>query len=64
VLFEGLATEEEMARVQEVEAAFADIALKVLPVLAATGRSCPCPQLMERYRRRGDLGEDWRTWFP
>lgn len=63
ILFEGLATEEEMARVKEVEEAFAGLVLKLLPLLAATGRSCPCPQLMERYRRRGDLGEDWRTWF-
>ncbi len=63
VLFEGLATEEEMARVREVEGAFAEIALKVLPALAVTGRNCPCPRLMERYRLRGDLGEDWRTWF-
>lgn len=64
VLFEGLAAPEEMARVQAVEEAFAAIVLKLLPALAATGRSCPCPRLMERYRQRGDLGEDWRTWFP
>ena len=64
VLFEGLATPEELARVQEVERAFADLVLGLLPELAATERRCPCPRLMERYRRRGDLGEDWRTWFP
>jgi dehypoxanthine futalosine cyclase len=64
VLFEGLATAAEMERVRQVEAAFVDIALKLLPALAATERACPCPLLMERYRRRGDLGEDWRTWFP
>jgi 5'-methylthioadenosine phosphorylase len=63
VLFEGLATPAEMARVQEVEAAFAELALKLLPGLAATRRHCSCPLLMERYRRRGDIGEDWRTWF-
>uniref|UniRef100_A0A7C3WHQ2 Phosphorylase n=1 Tax=Desulfobacca acetoxidans TaxID=60893 RepID=A0A7C3WHQ2_9BACT len=64
ILFEGLATAEEMARVREVEGAFADLFLKLLPGLAATGRFCPCPKLMERYRLRGDLGKDWRTWFP
>lgn len=63
ILFDGLATEEEMDRVKEVEKAFAGLVLKLLPLLAATERSCPCPQLMERYRRRGDLGKDWRTWF-
>ncbi len=64
VLFEGLATPEELARVQTVEKAFADLVLGLLPDLVATGRRCPCPLLMERYRRRGDLGKDWRTWFP
>jgi 5'-methylthioadenosine phosphorylase len=64
VLFEGLATAAEMERVQEVEAAFADIVLILLPALAVVERACPCSRLMERYRRRGDLGEDWRTWFP
>ncbi|MBW1916855.1 MAG: MTAP family purine nucleoside phosphorylase [Deltaproteobacteria bacterium] len=63
VLFDGLATPEELARVQEVEAAFAEIALRLLPGLASTPRLCPCPRLMERYRRRGDIGEDWQTWF-
>jgi len=62
VLFEGLATTEEMARVAAVEAAFPDLILKILPALAATPRDCPCPCLLERYRRRGDIGEDWRTW--
>jgi len=33
-----------------------------LPALAGTSRGCPCPRLMERYRLRGDIGEDWRTW--
>lgn len=62
VLFEGLATPEETARVQAVEAAFPRVILGLLPHLAATPRDCPCPRLMERYRLRGDLGPDWRTW--
>lgn len=63
VLFEGLATPEEIRRVQAVETAFAGLALKLLPVLAGTSRDCPCPWLMERYRVRGDIGTDWRGWF-
>ena len=63
VLFEGLATVEEIKRVQEVEGAFADLVLKLLPTLAATPRRCPCPWLMERYRQRGDISPDWRQWF-
>ena len=63
VLFEGLATPEEVARVLEVEGAFAELALRLLPELAAAPKGCPCGKLMERYRSRGDIGEDWRTWF-
>jgi 5'-methylthioadenosine phosphorylase len=62
VLFEGLATVEETARVQAVEAAFPEIVMRLLPGLAGTERQCPCPRLMERYRLRGDIGKDWRTW--
>ena len=62
VLFEGLATPEEVERVRAVEAAFPELILRLLPALAATARHCPCPRLMERYRLRGDIGEDWRTW--
>jgi 5'-methylthioadenosine phosphorylase len=62
VLFEGLATAGEVARVQAVEAAFPELLLRLLPALAAAGRDCPCPRLLERYRLRGDLGPDWRTW--
>ncbi|MBI4796667.1 MAG: MTAP family purine nucleoside phosphorylase [Deltaproteobacteria bacterium] len=62
VLFEGLATPEEMAKVSALEAAFPELILKVLPALAAAPRACPCPRLLERYRLRGDIGEDWRTW--
>jgi 5'-methylthioadenosine phosphorylase len=61
-LFEGLATPEEVARVAAVEAAFPKLLLGLLPALAATPRQCPCPRLLERYRLRGDLGPDWRTW--
>lgn len=62
VLFEGLATPEEVAKVRAVEGAFPELVLKLLPALAGTGRQCPCPRLMERYRRRGDITNDWRTW--
>ncbi len=62
VLFEGLATPEEVEKIQAVEAAFPELILKILPALAATRRQCPCPRLLERYRLRGDIGPDWRTW--
>jgi dehypoxanthine futalosine cyclase len=63
VLFEGLATPEETARVQKVEAAMADLVLRLLPELMAVPGACSCSRLMERYRVRGDIGPEWRTWF-
>jgi 5'-methylthioadenosine phosphorylase len=62
VLFEGLATDTEMARVIKMEEAFPELLLKILPALAAAPRVCFCPRLLERYRLRGDISEDWRTW--
>jgi len=62
VLFEGLATPEEVEKVRAVEAAFSELIMRLLPALAETSRQCPCPRLMERYRLRGDIGADWRTW--
>ena len=63
VLFEGLATPEEVARVQAVEGAMAELVLRLVPALAAAPRECGCNRLMERYRRRGDIGPEWHTWF-
>jgi 5'-methylthioadenosine phosphorylase len=63
ILFEGLATPQEIQRVKDVEAAFADLVIDLLPDLAQAPRQCPCPWLMERYRQRGDIGPDWRGWF-
>ena len=62
VLFEGLATDAETARVAKAEEAFPELLLKILPALTAAPRACSCPRLLERYRLRGDIGEDWRTW--
>lgn len=62
MLFEGLATPEEVDKVRAVEAAFPELILRLLPALAKTSRACPCPRLMERYRLRGDISWDWRTW--
>jgi cyclic dehypoxanthinyl futalosine synthase len=63
VLFEGLATLEEVAQVQKVEGAMAELVLRLLPELIAASRVCSCSRLMERYRLRGDIGPEWRTWF-
>lgn len=62
-LFDGLATEEELKVMASAVARIPDILIHTVRVLAEQPRSCPCPRLMERYRKRGDVGPDWRTWF-
>ena len=59
LFFEGMTTEEELARVDEVEGRFSEIALALLPAAFETPRECPCPQLLTRYYRRGDIDPDW-----
>jgi 5'-methylthioadenosine phosphorylase len=61
VLFEGMATADEMAE--------GDRAARLLPqALAeaigrvADARPCYCRMAMERYKVRGDIGPDFRTW--
>lgn len=63
VLFEGLSLPEEFARVEKVEAAFPDLFLSFLPGVVQAERSCFCGEAMKRYKLRGDIGEDFKTWI-
>jgi 5'-methylthioadenosine phosphorylase len=70
-LFEGLADEEEFDRVRRMELLFPTIALALLKGAAEKKISpegnalpeCHCPAALERYRSRGDIGQDWRNWW-
>lgn len=63
VLFEGLATEAEFRKVREMEERFPRIIGSLLRAAAGSESKCCCRQALERYRRRGDIGPDWRTWW-
>jgi 5'-methylthioadenosine phosphorylase len=60
VLFEGLLDSSEVARVDAAVAGFAQI---VAQVAAAEPGDCHCARLLDRYKRRGTIGEDWREWI-
>ena len=60
-LFEGLLSADEKTLVQAAVKSLPSIALEAL--LAEDDGQCRCHLSMERYRRRGDIGEDWRTWI-
>ncbi len=61
-LFEGLATEKELDAVASSVKKFPDILYATTRLLRDRPRDCSCPRLMDRYRKRGDIGPDWRTW--
>lgn len=60
-LFEGLLSADERARVDAAVAALMPVVLDALRG-ANHDCDCPCSRAMERYRKRGDIGEDWHTW--
>lgn len=63
VLFEGLLSDEEKQRVDAAVDALPDIAIEALTGVDKQQAICNCQVSMERYRRRGDIGEDWHTWI-
>jgi 5'-methylthioadenosine phosphorylase len=63
VLFEGMATTEEMVRVKKVEAVFPELLLPMLAKTAHNPCTCFCQESMRRYKERGDIGPDFRTWI-
>lgn len=60
VLFEGLLGEGERARVDAAVAGFVQVVTRV--AVADVG-ACHCARLMDRYKKRGIIGEDWREWI-
>ncbi len=60
-LFEGLATDEELKKV--------DDSLRLLPEIAAHALTeaqdmpCSCQSSMQRYKDRGNISDDWHTWI-
>ncbi len=62
VLFEGMATEEELDRADRAAERMPEILAAVIARVDAD-RPCHCRRAMERYRRRGEIGADFRTWI-
>lgn len=63
ILFEGLSFPEEMAMVKKVEEAFPELILPILSKMHEGPWNCHCQQSMLRYKERGDIGPDFRTWI-
>lgn len=63
VLFEGLSTPEEIDQVKQVEDAFPELLLTILSEVQRNTPDCYCRESMRRYKERGDIGPDFRTWI-
>lgn len=61
-LFEGLLSAEEKTKVDAALTALPSIALEAL-LGTHDEPECKCRRSMERYKLRGDIGDDWRTWI-
>ncbi len=61
-LFEGMLPPGEAAAVEAAKNAIPGIALAAARDLADEERCCPCAASMERYRKRGVIGPDFRDW--
>jgi 5'-methylthioadenosine phosphorylase len=61
-LFEGMLPADEAAAVEAAKNAIPGIAIAAARALAGVERDCPCAVSMERYRKRGVIGPDFRGW--
>jgi len=61
-LFEGMLPPGEAAAVEAAKNAIPGIAIAAARAVAGQERDCPCAVSMERYRKRGVVGPDFRGW--
>jgi 5'-methylthioadenosine phosphorylase len=61
-LFEGMLPPGEAAAVEASKNAIPGIAIAAARAVAGEERDCPCAVSMERYRKRGIIGPDFRSW--
>jgi 5'-methylthioadenosine phosphorylase len=61
-LFEGMLPPEEASAVEAAKNAIPGIAIAAARALGGKERDCPCAVSMERYRKRGVIGPDFRGW--
>ena len=63
-LFEGMQTDSERVRVDDAVKRFPDLLRASFPALRTMDPACHCQDALRRYKDKGMIGEDWRTWFP
>lgn len=61
-LFEGLANDRDRKAVRNAVSLFPLIVKKIAENIKRQKTLCQCQSLMERYKRREDIGPDWHRW--
>ncbi len=61
-LFEGMQTDLEKSQVEESVSRFPAILAATFMNLLKTERTCHCKDAMQRYKNKGMINDDWRTW--
>ena len=62
-LFEGMQTDDESKQVEKTISQFPELIQVCLQMLRDLDRQCDCQHAMRRYKDKGMIGEDWRTWM-
>ena len=62
-LFEGMQTDQEKSAVEKSVLQFPAILVASLALLKDRERACHCKEALQRYRNKGMIGGDWRTWI-
>ena len=63
VLFEGTLPAGQSGRVRMALESISGVVPQLVDIFAATERRCSCAKAMLRYRKRADIGDDWRRWI-
>jgi 5'-methylthioadenosine phosphorylase len=62
-LFEGMQTREERNRVESAISRFPDLLRLCFEHLLRLERTCLCKEALLRYKKKGAINPDWRTWL-
>jgi len=61
-LFEGLSNDADRKAVENAVSRFPIVIKEIVKNLTRQRILCQCQSLMERYKKRGDIGPDWHDW--
>lgn len=61
-LFEGLSNDADRKAIENAVSRFPTVIKEIAKNITRQKILCQCQSLMERYKKRGDIGPDWHDW--